>query len=252
MEVVRHVVLCCICMVSFAPKCEADGFFRRLPEVGEWARYEFVMEVDATAQEELDLHQGEFAGSLTLKCVGDEMIDEVEHLWLEARIDLTDVEGADGWVTVKLLVPADQVVDGKINANIVRGWCVAAFEEPRPLILSDDDFIREPSALNMMNAFPDSHISAGRRAVRTLTVDGEEIPLAHCETGDLPQRDFLDTVLVGEATWWPSADHAFGIAAAELEWSSASTDLKEPYRFTSRMSLVEYGVDAESDLPEHN
>jgi hypothetical protein len=253
MEVVRRVVLCCACLLSLANVAEADGFFRRLPEVGEWAKYDFAMEVSTASKDgQIEISEAASHGSLTLRCVGEEMIDDVPHLWLEADFEVIDYEGGEHWAIAKVLVPADQIVEGRINAHIMRGWSAADTEEPRALILDGENFDREPSAFSLMIAFPDSHISAARRAAHTVTVSGEEVELAHCETGDVPRREFTEANLVGEATWWPSADLAFGIAAAEQVWTSTMPDQPEPILMTLRMDLAEFGTEAESDLLDNN
>jgi hypothetical protein len=253
MEVVRRVVLCCGCLLGLANVARADGFFRRVPEVGEWARYDLVIEVSTASKDgQIEIQEAASHGGLTLRCVGEETIDDVPHLWLEARFDLVDYEGSEHWAIAKVLVQADQIVEGGINAHIVRGWSAADTEEPRALILDGGKFDQEPSAFNLMIAFPDSHISAGQRAAHTVTVAGEEIELAHCETGDVPRREFAECNLVGEATWWPNGELAFGVAAAEQAWTSTMPDQPEPILMTLRMNLAETGTDAESDLPDNN
>lgn len=253
MEVVRRVVLCCACLLALANVAAADGFFRRLPEVGEWARYDLVMEVDIHSKESGQGVAPQMVGSLTFKCVGEDIIDDARHLWIEARMDVTDDMQNEHSTTLKVLVAADQIVDGEVSSHIVRGWCLEeAGVEPRAMMIDDDKFDQEPAAFALMHVFPDSQVSSGRREARTLTVDGEEIELTHCETGDLPRRN-LDGEMVGEAVWWPSDDHAFGIAAADLEWTIAMEDEAETtVIYTSTMILAEQGTEAESDLPDHN
>lgn len=252
MEVVRGVVLCCCCVVGLAATCEASGFFRRLPEVGEWARYELVMSAHIHSKAAGQGVAPQFAGSLTLRCVGEETIDDIRHLWIEGQMDLTE-GGEEESTLLKVLVPADQLVDGEVQGHIVRGWCGENGADARALILDDDKFDQEPAAFALMHLFPDSRIAAGRRQARTVTVAGAEHELTHCELGDLPRHEIDHADMVGEAVWWPSADHAFGIAAAEMVWTVAmADDVNTTIIYTSQLSLSDTGRDAESELPEQN
>ncbi len=254
MEVVRRVVLCCLCVVGLAATCEADGFFRRVPEVGEWARYDLTMKVAFPAKpDDAEFDVPAMVGSLTFRCVGEETIDDVRNLWLEARMDIADPDGTEHFTLIKLLVPADQIVEGDLTEHAVRAWCAGDQEEVRAMDLAGGALLEEPAAFAVLNAFPASRVAAGRREARTITIDGEDVQLAAYETGDLPSREFDDADISGDAIWWPSADHAFGIAAAELRWIVMTPAPEEmTMQYTSNMNLVETGTDAESELPDNN
>jgi hypothetical protein len=119
--------------------------------------------------------------------------------------------------------------------------------------LADEALLEEPAAFAVLNAFPASRVTSGRREPRTVTINGENVQLASYESGDLPSREFDDAEISGDAIWWPSAEHAFGIASAELRWSVTMPEPEEmAMTYTTRMNLAETGTDAESDLPDNN
>jgi hypothetical protein len=248
----RTLLLALIAGFGFlgAATCEADGFFRRIPEVGEWARYELTMESRISEKPE-NLEVPEIVGSLTLKCVGEESIDDMRHLWLEARMDYDYYSGTSHSTLFKLLVPAEQIVDGDLKQAAVRAWCRESEAEPRALVVAGDAFLQEHAAIAVLNAFPASHSTAGRRQRKTMTIDGEEVQLAAYESGDLHPYELEVARIEGEAMWWPSADHAFGIAAAELRWRVTAPEEQQQMSI-SRMELAETGTGAESDLPDNN
>lgn len=268
----------CVCVAAFAllasAPCHAGGFFRRVPEVGEWARYELTMKVAVREKPSFsELDAPAMVGSLTLKCVGEETIDDVRHLWLEARMDIVDPgtgaavmqvidkdavevridEATEHYTLIKLLVPAEEVMGSDLAQHAVRAWCAGDQEEPREMDLAGAAFLEEPAAFAIINAFPATRTLVGRRQRRTMTIAGEEVQLASNESGELVGQEFDDADITGEAVWWPSADHAFGIAAAELQWTIAMPEEVGPtVLYTSRMDLVETGTGAVSDLPDHN
>jgi hypothetical protein len=240
---------------------EAGGFFRRVPEVGEWARYDLVMVVLVTYPDENSPAPNfpEFTGTLTLKCVGEETINDVRHLWIESRLEFwssDDIESDGSWMILKLLVPADHVTDRDLAPHVVRGWThfisAEGVSEWNPSI---PNLQEDPLHLVMLLSFPVGEEEVSREQNKTLTIDGEEVPLTRIETSPLAERDFEDSHahFSGEATWWPSDDHAFGIAAAEQLWNM---DTQEPFAVLAewgmQMDLVETGTDAVSDLPQNN
>lgn len=240
-----------------ASAASADGFFRRVPEVGEWARYELEIWGDISGKEDFDIQRAEeleSSGELTLKCVGEETIDNVRHLWLEARLDVPDPGGTEHWMVYKALVPAEQVAGGDIIDHIVRGWVERDdVEGVNELVLDSNNLTEDPTIFGLMFAFPKCDRLAGRREDRTLTIGSEEVSLDHNETGTLVVRELEDVTISGETTWWPSEEHAFGIVSAEHRWRldiHAAMGVRTAY--TMQLDLAETGTDAASELPDHN
>ncbi len=253
----RAVKLVCVlcCAIGYSSLAHAGGFFRRLPEVGEWAKYDLVMlaVINVKDADVVLPEMPEMTGQLTLKCVGEEEVDEAPHLWLEARIDVVDPDGAEHWMVVKLLVPEDQVIDGDLSEHIIRGWTVRDDIDVKEFALDPQTLNEDPGWFSMMVAFPSSESSNGRRQNKTITIDGEDVQLTYNESGTLPTREFDDVSLSGEAIWWPSEGHAFGVAAAEQLWAyEMHQPIEIEMEYAMQMDLVETGIDAESDMPENH
>jgi hypothetical protein len=254
MRTLSIMLLWCGCCTAACGEIDAGGFFRRVPEVGEWARYDLTIDIVFPAKpddDEFDVPA--MVGGLTLKCVGEEAIEEVRHLWLEARMNIADPDGTEHVTAVKVLVPANEIAGSDLTAHAVRAWCVADKEQVLSMDVAGAASLEDPAALTVLIAFPASGVSSGRRETRTMTIDGEEVRLTAYELGDLPNRSGDDGDMSGEAVWWPGAEYAFGIAAAELRWTVTTPAPEEmTVQFTSRMNLVATGTDAVSELPDHN
>jgi hypothetical protein len=254
----RLAICACLAASAFATStCHADGFFRRVPQVGEWALYDVVMEYSANdklGDESPKPDDLSVTGSLALKCVGEEAIDGTPHLWIEIRFEMAEPGGSEHWMIVKALIPSDQLTEENVAEHIVRGWSERDDEDVYEIDLSAANFDDDASYFGRMLAFPEYDQSVGRRESRTLVVNGEEVQVAHSESGPLREQPIADEGQIsGEATWWPSEPHAFGVAAAELRWIfQESGQFASQMEVTIRMDLVETGIDAVSDLPDHN
>lgn len=234
--------------------CQAGGFFRRVPEVGEWARYDmrFKRIEDRTVPEGEPFVSREVVGNLVLKCVAEADIDGHRCLWLEAAFDGSDEEQERGSLIVKILVPVDQLVETDVADHVVRGWIQELDSDVESLRFDNNEFNRGETWFAMLLAFSSSAETAGRRRTRTLTIHGVEVELSHCESGSFAEREFDDARLSGEATWWPSDEYAFGVAAAELTWREVRIPSERATEMEFWLELVATGTDAESDLPEYN
>jgi hypothetical protein len=110
-----------VCSLMSATMTFADGFFRRLPEVGESATYETVLLVTFDSEGDDSMDIPEFMGTLTLQCVGKTTIDEADHYWIEVLLAL-ESQTQPIEMTWKLLVAESDLVDGDPIANFSRGW----------------------------------------------------------------------------------------------------------------------------------
>lgn len=253
MRTLSIMLLWCCCFAACG-EIEAGGFFRRVPEVGEWARYDmrFKRIEDRRTPEGESFVSREVVGNLILKCVGETNIDQHRCLWLEASFEGSDEEGESGSLIVKVLVPADQIVGADLADHVVQGWIRELDSDVESIQLDHDEFSRGETWFAMLLAFSSSAETAGRRHLRTLTIDGVEVELSHCESGSFAEHEFLDAHLSGEATWWPSDDYAFGVAAVELTWREVRIPSERATEMKFWLELVATGTDAVSDLPDHN
>lgn len=233
--------------------CDAGGFFRRVPEVGEWARYErpWQSTFSSTAAGTVE-SSGQ--SELTLKCVGEVETNGARHLWIEARLDLNN----ESWAVAKLLVPEDEIVEGDLLDHAVAIWVASENYEPYKAPVDWESLQRDPCVNILVIMFPWTPETAPLEQERSVTIEDEDVLLTSAEAGDIARRIVDDEVgenetLTGSVTWWPSADHAFGIAAADMRWRlHAQGDEKARIESRFQMNLVETGMDAISELPDHN
>jgi hypothetical protein len=236
--------------------CEAGGFFRRSPEVGEWARYEIemLMVIEFKDETVAGYDPIEFSGSLTLKCVGEATIEQTRCVWLESKLDVRNPLGNERWAVHKILVPVDQVAGDELIDHIVRGWRNHNFaDDVSELVMDGREFQEDPWEYLLILSFSGAGDLVESQQQKSLTINNETVELTQCETGSLEEHQYDDARVSGEATWWPSADHPFGIAAAEQLWSA---NINQPFEAVIElavdMDLKETGTEAVSDLPDHN
>ncbi len=260
MRVFQFACLMC-CAVSACSIAEADGMFRRVPEVGEWVRFVHSMTAQLSPmivdKEVLESPASEaITGTLTLKCVGEEQIADSRHLWIEFRWT-TNAEGiSEQWVVGKVLVPETQIVEGDLMQHVVRGWSQSDGGDVAEFNPATDEDGEDPVGFVAYMAFPNAHETIGGRQPRRLTINNEEVIANRSMAGDAAPREFKDwSVESDHVRCWLSPDHGFGVAAIEREYVFENAGSEEDvYRVEYRvtMELTETGEDAESDLPEHN
>src|SRR5687767_629176 len=124
MRSIGFALLCGLSALAAANDCFAGGFFRRVPEVGEWARYDYTTLFTHYIGKPYEMSE-EFKGSTLLKCVGEAVIDNQRHLWIECRHDGTLPDGSKYWGITKVLVPEDGLLSGMLTTENVRGWISA-------------------------------------------------------------------------------------------------------------------------------
>jgi hypothetical protein len=223
-----------------------------VPEVGEWARYEYASCRTNNIGEEFETTH-ESKGTMLLKCVGEETIDDQRYLWLEQRQEEIRASGSEFWIVTKILVPEEGLVDATFNVENIRGWQWRMRDEVKPLDLFTTE-MKEPESANLpvfLNSFPTA--TTGRMEERMLVVDDVEVELSYVEGTDLPSLEAGNGVLTGHLEWWTDDDLAFGIASVHqtvfrTDFGKASADS----RYDIRYDLVATGTDAVSELPEHN
>ncbi len=251
----RTAIRCCIVasVLITAIQCEAGGFFRRVPEVGEWARYEMNFRIKTSVGPKGPPMTHETEGVFTLKCVGSEEIDNTRHLWIECRFDYAPPEGEAFGTIYKILIPEDQILGGELTSENTRGWTAPVDSEPQPLAFSSGASDKDSAAGTLMMLFGGSNPVAGQQAERTVVVNDVEVELDHLETGSASGHEFVDMSVNLAATWWPHEDLAFGIASADLVWTMTyANEILGDAQTDARFDLVATGTDAVSDLPDHN
>lgn len=260
MRAFQFACLLC-CAVGACSIVEAGGMFRRVPEVGEWVRFEHSMTAQLSPmvfdKEVIESPASEaITGTLTLKCVGEEQIEDSRHLWIEFRWT-SDAEGiSEQWVVGKVLVPETQIVEGDLMNHVVRGWSQSEGEDVAEFNPSTDEDGKGPGAFVAYMAFPNAHETIGGRQPKRLTINNEEVIVNRSMAGDVAPREFEDWSVEGDhVRCWLSPDHGFGVAAIEREYLFENAGSEEDvYRveYEVTMSLVATGEDAESEFPEHN
>jgi hypothetical protein len=234
-----------------ATLCEAGGFLRRVPEVGEWARYEMTVRYTHNIGQETE-SVDEHKGSLLLKCVGEETIDDQRYLWLEHRIEEIRPT-SEFWVVTKVLVPEEGLVQDTLSFENVRGWEWRRGDEVKPLDLPTAESKESESAdlPGFLGSFPPA--TSGRMEERTVIVDGVEVQLSIADVATLPPLEVANSVHTGEVVWWVDDDLAFGTAS--VQYMYFQTDLGKASAdacYDRRFDLVATGTDAVSELPDHN
>jgi hypothetical protein len=233
-----------VCIVAFAllttACCEAGGFFRRVPEVGKWARYEFTQ--DHTTDPGIPSGSSERrTGFMVVKCVGEEMIGERRCLWIETCHDMEVAPGIDFHAVNKVLVPEDVLLLDTPSNEFIRGWQSEMNRAPVELTFSSDDQNTEEMA------------STASMSSRTIVVNEEEIELTSSETWRQPTQEDDGRFESSERTFWLHDDLAFGVAS--MDFVSRYVTFGERGHTTLneiRNDLVETGTGAVSELPNHD
>jgi hypothetical protein len=233
--------------------CEAGGFFRRAPEVGEWARYEIIYDMIADP-EKPTLSSSRYTGTMLLKCVGEETIDERRHVWIEQCYEMNLSEKFTHHSISKVLVPEEELLQGTLTPDDVRGWNSSMKGKPEELTFSADNLLEDGggSTVRFLNA--GAMPSTAEMSSRTIVANGEEIELTYFENSPLPTREYEADVMTGEITIWPHDELAFGVAS--MDFVSLQTHVMEESTSETlnetRFDLVETGTGAVSELPDYN
>ncbi len=256
---------CCITLMTLAcglvtpSTASADGFFRRLPDVGESATFEAVLLVTFTAEGMEAVDTPECMGTLTLQCVGKTTLDEIDHFWIEVLLAL-DSQTQPIEMTWKLLVPASELVDGDPIATFVRGWQASSvgiqpveIVELTPEILNDTT-TPTPVFLRAVFRGPEEETETLDQG-QTVVLEGIEFRIdaaehGHFATDELKSRTDTVSPLTGWGTWWLHDDAAFGVAKAEQHWTFSDTPPVN-ISFALQYTLKETGNNAVSALPDH-
>jgi hypothetical protein len=247
----RNAINLCVAAAALAlsARCEAGGFFRRVPEVGEWARYELTLVSSFGKSDDSSVTH---TGALVVKCVGEETIEERRHLWIELHCEMKVSADNESHDVTKVLVPEDEMLTDTLTADDIRGWQSQNKRDPEELTFSSDELQGDTGGSALLYFNPDAPTTA-RMDSRTVVVNEEEIELTYSEHGLLPVREYTDDIMSGEITVWPHDDLAFGIAS--MEFAQRQRHVEENPNETLneiRYDLVETGTDAVSELPDHN
>lgn len=242
------------CMFLAATSAEAGGLFRRVPEVGEWAAFDWSLRgEDVNSRGQKATH--EFDATLTVKCVGEETVDGRRYLWIECLFEAPEYEGVRDRKIFKTLVPESVLADRESTLDDVRGWAPNFVSGREPLEFSAAD--GEVGALRTMTEIllGDGEQGDAEQVERTIEVDGQEHVLTRFESGPVPlphepeNENITKTV---EGTWWLSEDLAFGVAALEITVLQVNRERESEEHGEIRFELIATGTGAVSDLPDHN
>jgi hypothetical protein len=237
---------------------QAGGYFQRVPEVGEWAQYEMTFTEARKFEGDEDFSESpELAITLTLKCVGEEVVDGERCLWIEDRLDVTPPEDAGpdaeprGFI-IKMLVPEDHIVGSDLYDHFVWGQWQGQEGVSIPLEHDVTTFGGDTPWTPILIALCATQDAAERSESITVTLDGTELEFDTAISGAFRDRELEDATLTGEADWWTSEDHAFGVVASRINWLQTPTGEGHVARVTAEARLTATGTDATSDLPDVN
>jgi hypothetical protein len=259
------LALLALLLPSAAP---AGGLIRRIPEVGEYAKFSYQVTPDP-------LKPGKLAweGEMILRCVGAADIDGRRHLWIEIEesrqtFDAMHIEllSTSSHIT-KLLVAEETLLSN--DCEIARGWVRFSEDEPREVAggLASElvsgalyGMVREDVRRTFIGYDDEEAIEAPIE----ITIAGEMRELTTAVAGTRtstrtePREEYVATLKRDWASiWWLEDDLAFGVAA----WGCTITGTEgvlgrmrpdRPWAMTQRYQLVEFGTGAVSGLPDHN
>ncbi len=252
MKRIRSLVLCLPALLGWMTVGEAGGLFRRVPEVGEWAKFDWSLKREAFTSGSPD-GTHELNGTYTIKCVGEEMVEGRRHLWIEIRHEILLEERDPFWSIHKARVPEDMLVDGEFSLDGMRGWRLASHPGGEPVEFSapasdTDDVLRTMTYVLAGRGEP----ADSEPGERTIEVEGQEHVLTRFESGLLPQPENEDVTVTVEGMWWLSEDLAFGVAAVEFTGLHVFHSRHSEWHQEVRFNLTATGDDAISELPDHN
>jgi hypothetical protein len=260
-------VLAALCLL-LPSEAQAGGLIRRVPEVGEYARFSYRVTPDP-------LQPGKLAwdGEMTLRCVGFEEVDGRQHLWIEIEESRQTIDPTNGQRRpirshiTKLLVAEDTLLSH--DCEIARGWIRFDEDEPHEVagglateLASGTLFgmVREDVRRTLIGYDDEEAIEAPIE----ITVAGEmrELTTAVAGTRSSTRTEQLPEYVATfkrdwASIWWLEEDLAFGVAAwgCTITGTDGILGRMEPSRtwaMTQRYELVEFGTGAVTGLPDHN
>ncbi len=243
----------CLCIVGSAlvtsAVCEVGGMFRRIPEVGEWASYEVSGQMTIYLDGKEVVEPGA-QGMLTIKCVGEETIEDVRHLWIEVVKSCPELQRPGNPTVLKYLVAEDEVMSGIASCDFERGWFqldglgIEAFEREEPQF--------GPVWMNVLGMLPHVESPVAADDSKTITVGGKDVDLTQTESGQIADmHQGASDHFTGDCTFWPGDDLAFGVASVDQTWK-ISYEGEVRMEMQGTLNLVATGIDAVSELPDHN
>jgi hypothetical protein len=249
MKIATVLLACCVCLTTSC-ESQAGGMFRRIPEVGEWASYEVTGQMTRYIDGKEVVEPGS-PGMLTIKCVGEETIDGVRHLWIEAVSSHPELQRPGTPTVLKYLVAEDEVVNDIATCDFERGWFqldglgIQAFEREEPQFGA--------VWANVLGMLPHMESPIAAEGSKMIAVEGKEVELRQTETGLV--HEFNDPVIRAriaiDCTMWTSEDLAFGVASVE-QTVKATLEGELFNEMQGTFNLVATGTGAVSELPDHN
>lgn len=236
-------------IVAFtAGTAQAGGLIFHLPDDGTWAQFDRLMVTSLTDQDtgESLIEDSTRRLPVRIASVGQATVDGEVCRWIEFQIEET-VDGIEHAVIFKVLIPEAHLNDGgdPMN-NIVRGWVKSGDDLPSPIEVADHINLR-----SLLDG-PLQDISELEPEVIDYKADSLECEGLSGTTAwqDHLGRDFNSThdIRLHDAS-------PFGVVSYRVvSWIHQSDPLGNQVcmTFTSTFTLTETGIDAESELPEHN
>jgi hypothetical protein len=236
MRILSALALTAVLLLPAAAR--ADGLIYQLPADGTSAEFDLKISFEGNNQKE------KFDGSLVIKSVGKQKVDDVECRWIEFKLfmKLGDREQTD---RAKVLVPDAELTRGKNPiGNVQKAWYKLGYREPREIT----DFSRggaEPLPTFLSGPLKDAkelkaetvESSLGKLECKGVTGTTEY-------TADGRKNAIIFTNRLHEKA-------PFGIVSSVME-VEISRDGQVRQNVTMRLTLSKVGKDAKSELSDLN
>ncbi|MFO0917167.1 MAG: hypothetical protein U0872_02500 [Planctomycetaceae bacterium] len=225
---------------------KADGLIQRLPSDGGWVKYQWSM-----------AHQGQqTAGTLTMSAVGTMMINQEACRWLEFQLTTGEKDAAHA-LLIKVCVTETAVQNhSELGAGVRRMWFKIDDELPTEKLSPADapEWLHAVqgvltgvfSPLDKGDELADKEIAFQRGSFKCQgwaeSQDGETVTLM-INGKPVPSK------MITKRSLWVHRDIPFGTAECTVE---TQIDDQQSTARNTTMMLVDFGVDAQSALPNHN
>ncbi len=266
----RLVTLAFLCS-TLCIDSHAGGMIRRVPEVGEYARYAMIRISDTGGE----AGARESVGQLTIKCVGSEVVDGNPCRWMEIEA-VGFSSNQPSRLIAKVLMSVDVESLQSSEGGLIRGW--ARYRDGTAPVSFDiaDPVPNESPArdvIRMVNGFievvfygaPDE---APVEAATAIEIAGETREFTSAFSGtrstesEVEVREGERTIRTAPSrrdtvsTWWPDEEVAFGVAVKASQSRTVTMDgdriLQDGVGSLFRYELAEFGTGATSDLQYYN
>ena len=256
------ISLCLVLLCAFQT-C-AQSFLLKLPRDGTWATYENSGTVRGNG-----VHQYDWEGPLTIRCVGTEY-EQMEALrWIEFEQKMIYTQGTQH-VIIKVLVPEDEIGLGKDPLAHVRKCWYCCANRGRPLIPQEVDVKTNKQVRHVLSQYLAPplqnktdltlmYVNLGeKKALGESKMLGDPNvlgdPKVLCEgirgTLDLEFHDSMQVVSKRTYELYSNPTSPFGLVKSNYEFVDTTKLIKRTSTKTSTCKLLKTGTGARSKFPD--